>query len=404
MPLTDDPALSATVAPTNPAHTVPADSLVGATVGNYRVVGLLGEGGMGKVYRAEHPEIGRQVAIKVVHALASVHPQVIARFRSEAMAVNKIGHPNIIDISDFGTLSDGRAYFVMEFLEGEDLGKRLARVGKMTPAEAAPIVAQTLDALAAAHVERIIHRDLKPDNIYLAKRRAGGPEIVKLLDFGVAKLRAENAVGTTIDGTLLGTPMYMSPEQAMGRMAQIGPASDLYAMGVILYQMLTGWTPFVAETVAALLVAHAHDEPVPPRERAPELDPRLEKIILRCLAKEPAARFHSANDLFDALAEVVPQMRLPAARGEKTRETTPEIPSAIQAATQPNAGAPPATRATEVAPPAERNRWAAAVLGAGVLALVAVGGALLWLDHRGPAPRAASEIAAPALPAPVLEG
>ena len=144
----------------------------GQTIGNYRVVSKIGTGGMGAVYLAEHPLIGKRVALKVIHRELAGNRDVVQRFFQEAQAVNKIGHPNIIDISDFGLLPDGRPYFVMEFLEGEDLGKRLARVGRFTPEQAAPILLQTLDALGAAHAERIIHRDLKPDNIFLARRRA----------------------------------------------------------------------------------------------------------------------------------------------------------------------------------------------------------------------------------------
>ena len=187
--------------------------LVGKTIGNYQVLGLLGEGGMGQVYRATHPEIGRFVAIKVLSADLAAEPEVIDRFRTEALAVNRIAHPNIIDISDFGALPDGRPYFVMEYLDGETLEARLQRDTQLALDEAAPLLRQILAALEAAHEAGIVHRDLKPENIYVARRRDG--DIVKLLDFGIAKLLSPDKLGSTADGQMLGTPYYMSPEQAL---------------------------------------------------------------------------------------------------------------------------------------------------------------------------------------------
>jgi serine/threonine-protein kinase len=372
------------------------DPLVGSTIGNYRVVGQLGQGGMGTVYRAEHPDIGRNVAIKVVNAQYSIQPVVMARFKAEALSVNRIGHPNIIDISDFGSLPDGRPYFVMELLDGEDLGKRLQRTGTLTPEAAAPILRQTLDALAAAHAENIIHRDLKPDNIYLARRR--GVEVVKLLDFGIAKLRGETSTGATADGTLLGTPLYMSPEQAMGRMSEIGPASDIYSMGVILFQIFTGVLPFEKASFGELLVAHAHEPPPSPSSKNPRLDARLESIILRCLAKQAGERYPSAEALASALQAVIPEM------AHATAPTTAQQPAA--ASSQPIVVAAthtPMAGEAQAAPPPGKNKVLGLAAGLGVVLGVAIGG-FYYLSHRGPTPLAAEQIAAPAMPGPILDG
>jgi len=271
----------------------------GTMIGEYEVTGKLGEGGMGEVYGAVHPVIGKKVAIKVLAEHVAANREVVRRFVAEARAVNQIGHRNIVDVFSFGQLEDGREYYVMEHLSGCSLEDDLERrpVPAIAPGEVVPIILQVLDALQAAHDEGIIHRDLKPDNIFLVDTRRGRE--VKLLDFGIAKLSGDDSALTkTRTGVAMGTPDYMSPEQCRG--AKIDRRTDIYALGVILFRMFTGQFPFDAATPMELFVKHMHDAPPRPSTIVP-LPQAFEDIVLKCMAKAPEDRFESAQTLAEAL-------------------------------------------------------------------------------------------------------
>ena len=275
--------------------------MIGEVIGNYRVVSELGKGGMGVVYRAEHVQLGRPAALKMLLTTFSSDASFVQRFFNEARAASSIDHPGIVEVYDFGTHIDGRAYIVMELLKGESLEQRVKHTG-MAPLEGATIVAQVSAALAAAHARGIVHRDLKPDNIFLVPNELipGGIQ-VKLLDFGIAKLANDQAGFKTQTGALIGTPAYMSPEQCMGR-ADLDHRTDIYAIGCILFHVLCGRPPFLGDQGTGMMIAaHIRDTPPDPRTLNPNVPGALAAIVQRCLEKDPAARFQTATELRAAL-------------------------------------------------------------------------------------------------------
>jgi serine/threonine protein kinase len=279
-------------------------ALVGRVIGGrYRVAGLLGRGGMGAVYVAEHTGTGRKVAIKRLHPELAGDEKSVLRFQREARAAGATGHDHIVEIIDLGMAEDGAPFLVMEYLEGENLAEVLQREGRLPPHRACHILAQALDALAAVHEEGVVHRDLKPDNLFLT-RRAGRPDYVKVLDFGISKVRKEGAEAfeptLTRTGAIVGTPYYMSPEQARGA-SDYDHRVDLYGAGVILYQCLSGQLPFDAANYHALLQAILRCQPVPLGEVAPDVPPPLCSIVHRAMAADPSLRFASADALRQAL-------------------------------------------------------------------------------------------------------
>jgi serine/threonine-protein kinase len=277
--------------------------VIGQLFGNYRALALLGEGGMGAVYLAEHPEIGRKVAVKVLRAELGKDPQLLVRFLNEARAANAIRHPNIIEILDSGSNADGVPYLVMELLEGESLAGRLRRLGRLPVEGALAVAHQTASALGAAHAKGIVHRDLKPDNLFVVPEPMDpGRERVKVLDFGIAKLQRTDKGDSvrTRTGTLMGTPVYMSPEQCLGT-KELDHRSDVYALGVILFEMLCGRPPFVSEGFGELVNMHLNVPPAPPRSLRPELSEPLEALVLRMLAKKPEERPQSMAAVMSAL-------------------------------------------------------------------------------------------------------
>ncbi len=231
-----------------------SDPLIGVEVGgNYRVRECIGEGGMGRVYSAEHTSLGKTVAIKFIHPHLLSDESAVVRFYTEARATSRLNHPNSVGVLDFGKMPSGQLYLVMEYLRGRDLSMILADQPEIGFRRLAKILRQVLSALADAHDLGIIHRDLKPDNILIEELRTGG-DFVKVLDFGLAKIRGVADKSATIPGLICGTPEYMSPEQ--GRGDQLDPRSDLYSLGVILYQCLTGRLPFEHESPTETVLLH----------------------------------------------------------------------------------------------------------------------------------------------------
>ena len=258
----------------------------------YEIEGVLGRGGVGVVYKALHLRLNRPVAVKMLLSGQHASPDELERFLREAEAVAGLHHPNVVNLYDVGEV-DGRPYFTMEFIEGGSLARKLAE-GPMPARQAAALVAQVTDAIERAHQSGIIHRDLKPGNVLLTAE--GSP---KVTDFGLARL--ESDAGLTLSGAPVGTPSYMAPEQARGEKSAIGPATDVYALGAILYECITGRPPFRAETSTATLQQVLVEEPVRPAQLNPRIPRDAETICLKCLEKDPQRRYVSAAALADDL-------------------------------------------------------------------------------------------------------
>jgi len=275
---------------------------VGAMAGEYVIQALLAAGGCGTVYSAVHRILGRRAAIKVLHRELSGSPEMLERFIREARAVNLIGHPNIVDIYEFGELNDGRPYYVMELLEGSDLESLIRRRGRLSPSEAFELLQPVCLALEAAHAAGVIHRDLKASNI--AVHESSGKRVVKLLDFGIAKLvRPDGASsGLTSVGNRVGTPSAMAPEQILG--GAVDARTDVYALGVLLYHLLTGRFPFESDDPVEL--DRLHLEAPPPRTGAQvAVDPAVDALVARCLEKAPERRFESVSAFLEAFRSAI---------------------------------------------------------------------------------------------------
>ena len=269
----------------------------------YRTMSVLGQGGMGVVVLAEHRALGKLVVVKLLHADLS-SPKLVERMRVEAQTLAKLSHPNLVDVTDFGTTPGGRTYFAMEKLDGRTLADEVRERGHVPWEEACRHVAELLDALEVAHAAGVVHRDVKGENVFL--HRAHGREIVKLLDFGVAKIVSEGAPiepsrFMTEEGALMGTPRFCSPEQAMAR-RHVDHRADLYGAGALLFLLVTGRRPFEHKNIVELLQAHATEQPPRPSEVAPQGIPAsVEAVILRALEKDPADRFQSAKEMAEEL-------------------------------------------------------------------------------------------------------
>jgi len=332
------------------------DALIGQVVGRWRVTRLIGAGGMGRVYEAVQPEIGARVAIKVLRADSTPDRHSGERFFNEARAVNLVRHENIVDVIDLAYLPDGSPYIVMEYLDGASLAALFKRGSGIALGVLARVVGEVLAALEAAHGKGVVHRDLKPDNVFVSPSGR-----VKVLDFGIAKLARDGGPLKTQTGMLLGTPAYMAPEQA--RSQPVDARADLYAAGVILYEGATGAPPFVAENVFDVLDQHVRATPAPPSSKNSEVPAELDAVILRALAKDPAARFATAREMRDALARAVAGLPVPSL---DVPAPVPADPLAETAASteQSLARGEPRARA-----PRARSAWIGGGVAAGALAV-----------------------------------
>jgi serine/threonine protein kinase len=306
------------------------DPLVGRTIGGRYVVSeLIGTGGMGAVYRGRHQLVGRDVALKFLSPRYARDPAARERFLREARAANRIDHEHIIDITDFGETSDGLVFLVMEYLEGEPLGK-VIEAGALEPVRALTIAHQLATALARAHELDVIHRDVKPDNVFVLQRR--GADFVKLLDFGLAKVVGEHRLTAT--GKVFGTPEYLAPEQARGE--PLTGQADQYALGCVLYEMLTASLPFEGPAPEVVL-KHLQALPMPPSDMRPDLPLRrkLDALVLRMLAKHPGERFSDAYHLADELSSLLDELQGTRPSRPPRRSGMMSVPLVEPQATQP---------------------------------------------------------------------
>src|SRR6478736_2759539 len=278
--------------------------------GKYQIVRLIGEGGMGAVYEGKNTLISRRVAIKVLHpATAETDEGAVRRFEREAQAAGRIGSDHILEVLDVGIFPDGARYMVMEYLDGEPLSERIQRLGRMSPHEVRPILAQALVGLSAAHKAGIVHRDLKPDNIFILKEKAGRQDFVKLIDFGISKFAVLGGdMSMTRTGALMGTPYYMSPEQAKGA-SNVTQLSDIYSLGVIAFEALTGKVPFDGTTFNELMFKIVLSEAPNPEELVVGLDPVFSAIVRRAMDREPSRRFQGTDEFLAALERWSPMAR-----------------------------------------------------------------------------------------------
>jgi serine/threonine protein kinase len=388
-----------------PARKSEQDPLIGAMLsGRYRILRKIGEGGMGIVYEAEHVLIEKRVGLKVLREDFSNRFDVVERFRQEARSASKIGHENIIDISDFGVTSGGANFFVMELLHGRDLAEELGKHGPLSPRRSLHLLLQCARALGAAHAKGIVHRDMKPENIFLVER-AGEEDFVKIVDFGIAKISDLETSGLpgrklTKTGMIFGTPEYMSPEQASGK--PLDQRVDIYALGIILYELLVGRVPFMGDTFMGILTQHAFEEVPPltrfnPRCNAP---PEVERIVFRALAKDPDERYQTMEELAAELAGALtrtPNSLSSLAPPPGTITHYGHGEDAAGAARAPKLLA--STPATDF--PSSGARPGKSWLIAAALGVLGAGAAAALLRQPAPPPRVEAPIVAPA-PAPAL--
>jgi len=386
-----------------------AGTVLGET---YEITELLGQGGMGAVWTAKHLRLpGKRVAIKVLHGVAASDRESYARFRREAEIASRIGHPNIVTVHDFNVLPSGTPYLVLEYLDGEDLAHRLAH-GKVPLQTALGIARQIGSALHAAHKADVVHRDLKPGNVFLVNAEIGGElvEQVKVLDFGISKIRGSQTVQTQ-DSVLLGTPQYMAPEQALGKNTEIDARTDVFALGAIVYEMLSGRPAFMGETLAEVVFKVVYDKQPPLSQLDPSLPKNVVDAVEQALAKDVNARFSDVGAFINALTGR-PLQTLDRARA---KNPAPEAFASTQAAASGAALSPPSTGARgeitpsipippTTAPAAKGSDGKKAAFIAGAL-LAVIGGtvAIMKVTTKPTAPQIPPVVATNPTPPPKVE-
>lgn len=369
----------------------------GNTVGSYRIVRVLGEGGMGTVYLAEHRTLGRAAAIKMLLPSLSARPDIVQRFFNEARATTAIADPGIVQVFDFGQHDDGSAYIVMELLDGEPLDRRLGRIGRLEVEPTLRMLRQVATTLRAAHAQGIVHRDLKPENLFVVSDPAVvGGERAKILDFGIAKLLWDDPHAShTQAGSIMGTPSYMSPEQCRGG-ADVDERTDIYALGCVAFHLLTGQPPFVGIAVGDLLLKHMTEPPPVPSARVKGIPASVDACITRCLAKRADDRFSSMEELAICLDRILGTSLPPLPPWQ-----TNDLPRTTNAHTTLGSAS-----AETVSPPRTSRRGAL-----GIFALLGVSGLAFavwvapWSKPEVEAPRGPASVAdfAAMPPAPALD-
>lgn len=373
------------------------DARVGTLLGQeYRVVECLGAGGMGTVYVVEHVHLKKQFAAKVLNPEMARKPDAVARFELEAISASRLDHDNIVNVVNFGRADDGTVYLVMELLRGQTLDQRLRR-GPVSDEEVVGILVPVCRALAAAHGAGIVHRDMKPENVFLARR--SDRLTVKVLDFGVSKIKETKLAEAklTQTGQVLGSPLYMSPEASRGA-GDVDARADVYAAGVMLYEMLCGEPPFQADNYLQVLYMHINQEPRPPRELKPDLRPEIQRVVLKALEKDRAKRYQSMDELANDLLATFPHV-------------DPNAPLALDLA---GAGGPMGMRtptplrstphrtgtAQTKLPPARRKRRGTVILATATAVILCAVGLVAWQRYGGDGAGKGSSAAAPPAPAP----
>jgi serine/threonine-protein kinase len=370
-----------------------AEDLLGTVLeGAYRIEGLVGEGGMGAVYEATHLRLGTRVAVKVMARELAANSEALARFHREAMVTSGLGHPHIVKVLDFSTTPTGEPFLAMEFLDGEDLEHRLRRVGHLPIAEVVHIIKQVASALATTHAKTIVHRDLKPGNIYLLEA-AGETDFVKVLDFGISKVRSASTK-LTRTSSVMGTPNYMSPEQARGHVEDIDERTDQWALAVIAWECLAGQGPFVGENVPSILFQIVHEPPSALVSKVAGLPSEVEDVLLRALAKNKSDRFASVSDFALALERA-------SAGAISTAVGRPEI--LARPAHSPDAAPSRPTTFTQSTGELDSaldvpRTWPKWILATGAALVLLLAAFLLF--RPGPAPKPVVASPAPVAPAP----